>query len=92
MHPSYDAEKFQRKCAEFAVIAEQRHAIQVIGHGHGFVEAIAKANDCHIVTVDCMNAEADGFTYGDKNPYGHKKGSLKEADRKGSVGCWFYGF
>jgi len=72
-------------------MADQRHAIQVIGYGHGFVEAIAKANGYHVVTVDCMAAEADGFGWGDNNPYSHK-GTLKEADAKGSVFDWFHGY
>lgn len=69
VHPKYDAEKFQVKTAALASIFEQRHAVQVIGHGHGFVEAMIKANDYPAVKVDCMTAESEGFFFSDK--YGH---------------------
>jgi len=88
VHPKYDAEKFQVKTAALASIFEQRHAVQVIGHGHGFVEAMIKANDYPVVKVDCMTAESEGFFFSDK--YGHKmKG---EAPSTGRIDDWIYGY
>jgi len=55
-HPKFDSELFQQKCAMFAEIADRRHAIQVLGWDMGIVEAIAKANDYNLVSIDVRDA------------------------------------
>jgi len=55
-HPYFGSELFQQKCAMFAEIADRRHAIQVLGWDMGIVEAIAKANDYNLVSIDVRDA------------------------------------
>jgi len=87
VHPSYDAEKFQQKSALFAEVVDQKHGIQVLGHGHGFVEAIAKSHGYHMVTVDVANAETAGFAM--KKEY-HAK-VLDASKAIGEAHEWLYG-
>lgn len=91
-HPTFPKEQFQYLCASFALIAEQRHAISIIGYGHQFFEAIAEAENYSFVTIDLdKDAEADGFSWGLDDPYGHVFDKEIAANSKGHVGAWFYG-
>jgi hypothetical protein len=59
-----------------------------MGHNHGYVEAIAKANDYHLVTVDVANAEPAGFALCKS----WHKDSLDESKAKGTANQWLYGY
>jgi hypothetical protein len=72
----------------FAEIAEQRHAIQVIGFNQSYVEAIAEANDYQLVTIDIGKAQSEGFAL---NKVYHKE-AIDLATAKGSVFDWLFGF
>jgi len=60
----------------------------VIGFDHGYVEAIAKANDYHVVTVDVGKAQPEGFALCKV----YHKDAIDESKAKGSVSDWLYGF
>jgi len=59
-----------------------------MGHNHGYVEAIAKANDYHLVTVDVANAEPAGFAMCKE----WHKNALDESKAKGTANQWLYGY